>query len=188
MKATLIYNPTAGYDKPDKDELINLLTQKGFQVKYVDADEDDADEALQDPGALVVISGGDGTIAKIARKMIGRGVPIGIFSMGTANNIAITFDACGNPEKQIASWDFSRAKPFNAGKVKGSWGEGFFFESVGSGLLPVLVKESKERQKAEDLSFDTRQEKIDFSLDILSQLIHQLPVEHYQVELDGEDF
>lgn len=187
MKLTLIYNPTAGYDKPDKDELIDLLTTKGFVVKFVNSDEDDLDEELQDPGELVVVSGGDGTIAKVVRKLIGREVPIGIFSMGTANNIAITFDACGDPAKQIASWDLSSLRSLNVGTVNGSWGEAYFFESVGFGLLPVLVKETEEKQKSGNLSFETRQEKIDFSLEILRALVYQLPVEYYQIELDGED-
>lgn len=187
MELTLIYNPTAGFDKPNKEELIKLLTQNGYKVKFVDSNKDNLGDELEDPGDLVVVAGGDGTIAKVARRLIGKEVPLAIFSVGTANNIAVTFDACGAPEKQIVAWNLSKVRPFDVGIVSGSWGEGYFFESVGFGMLPALVEESKDKQNEEDLSFDTRQKKIDFSLEILSEIIDQLPVEHYQIELDGED-
>lgn len=188
MKATLIYNPTAGLDKPHKDELINLFNEKGYEVKFVDSDADDIGQQLEDPGEFIAIAGGDGTIAKIARRLVGRDVPIGILSVGTANNIALTFDACGSPRQQISSWNPSELKPFNVGLIKGNWGKEYFFESVGFGLLPALVKKAKKRQKADDPSFDTRREKIDYSLEIVEEIIHQLPVKHYKIELDGEDF
>ena len=188
MKATLIYNPSAGMDKPHKDELISLFTEKGYEVKFVESDADDISQQLEDPGELVAIAGGDGTIAKIARKLIGRDVPIGILSIGTANNIAMTFDACGSPQHQINSWNPRKLKPFNVGLIKGSWGKDYFFESVGFGLLPALVKKAKKKQKADDPSFDTRREKIEYSLEIVEEIIHQLPVAHYEIELDGKDF
>lgn len=187
MNLTLIYNSTAGFDKPGKEELIDLLTEKGFEVKFVNSDENNLDKKLENPGELVVVAGGDGTIAKVARRLIGREIPIGIFSMGTANNIAITFDACGSPRQQISSWNLSKLRPFNIGIIKGSWGEDHFFESSGFGLLPALVKQTKKKQKAEDVSFATRKEKIDYSLQILKDIIYQLPVEHYEIELDGQD-
>lgn len=188
MKATLIYNPTAGMDKPHKDELINLFNEKGYEVKFVNSDADDISQQLEDPGELIAIAGGDGTIAKIARKLIGRDVPIGILSIGTANNIAMAFDACGSPQHQINSWNLSRLRPFNVGLIKGNWGKEYFFESVGFGLLPALVKKAKKKQKIDDPSFDTRREKIDYSLEIVEEIIHQLPIVHYQIELDGKDF
>jgi diacylglycerol kinase family enzyme len=89
VRITLIHNPDSG-NASDADKLVKFLRDHGHEVRYQSAKEDGWKRALKKPADLVAVAGGDGTVAKVARRMVGRGVPIGVLPSGTATNIART--------------------------------------------------------------------------------------------------
>ena len=82
------------------------------------------------------MAGGDGTVGKVARRLIGSPTPIAILPLGTANNIANTLDVTGKSLKElIRSWKTARCINFDAGVAKGPWGTESFVEGFGVGLF-----------------------------------------------------
>ena len=91
---------------------------------------------LKKPGDLVVVAGGDGTVGKVGRRMIGRPTPIAILPLGTANNIARTLGVLGKPLRNLVrSWKDARCVNCDAGVAKGPWGTENFIEGFGVGLF-----------------------------------------------------
>lgn len=152
---TLIHNPEAGYTHVPREKLIEALEQRGFDVHYCNYKTEAYVQKLQQPGALVVIAGGDGTILKVSRHLIHKGIPIGLLPLGTANNIAACLGISGSPEDLIASWDLNKRKPLDVGITEWKGTKTYFLESAGLGLLPRLAEEhskdntnSKSREEA----------------------------------------
>ncbi len=86
MRVTLVMNPDAGDGDHDRDDMLAALRRRGDEVDAVGSD--DVAESLGDPGELVVVAGGDGTVSKVVRALIGRNVPVLVAPAGTSNNIA----------------------------------------------------------------------------------------------------
>src|SRR5262245_14210951 len=99
MKVTLIYNPTAGDDdaRPTSGQLAALIREAGHQVRTQPTDEKGWSKALRKKAGLVAVAGGDGTVGKVARRLVDSGCPIAVLPMGTANNIARSLGIHGQP-------------------------------------------------------------------------------------------
>jgi hypothetical protein len=73
---------------------------------------------------LVAVAGGDGTVASVARRMVGRGIPVAVLPMGTANNIARSLGLLKKSfEELVEGWRDARRVPLDVGIVCGPWGE-----------------------------------------------------------------
>ena len=157
MRITLIHNPGAGRQPAgDAAKLRKLLSDAGYEVRYQSAKEDGWKRALKKPADLIVVAGGDGTVAKVTRRMVGRGVPIGVLPSGTANNIARTLGLHERPfEQLVRSWERPRRVKLDVGVAAGPWGERYFVEGVGAGLFasqlakPASGKRKKRRTPVE---------------------------------------
>ncbi|MGB6273652.1 MAG: diacylglycerol kinase family protein, partial [Pseudolabrys sp.] len=64
MRATLFHNPTAGH-KATKDDILAAMKLADFDVRYVSVKDDNLEEAFGKKADLLVIAGGDGTIAEV---------------------------------------------------------------------------------------------------------------------------
>jgi len=137
--AILVHNPTAGLRYPDKDQLVELVREHGFKVKYRSAKRPDLAAKLEkNHGDLIIAAGGDGTIAKIAKILLAqedRGSPMAILPVGTANNIARSLGILGSTEEIIASWTSEKPRKLSQGICRAHWGEQNFIEGVGLGSL-----------------------------------------------------
>src|SRR5260370_1350848 len=118
VRITLIHNPGAGRQHADDAaKLEKFLRDHGHEVRYQSAKEDGWKRALKKPADLVVVAGGDGTVGKVARRMVGRGVPVGVLPSGTANNIARTLGLLDRPfEELVRAWERPRRGKLDAGK------------------------------------------------------------------------
>ncbi|MBE9180965.1 YegS/Rv2252/BmrU family lipid kinase [Oculatella sp. LEGE 06141] len=92
--ACLIFNPVAGQGNPDQDlTLIRRILEPELELdirftsKEIGA-EQLAQEAIERGAPLIIASGGDGTLSAAANALIGRDIPLGIISRGTANAFA----------------------------------------------------------------------------------------------------
>ncbi len=98
MRATLFHNPSAGH-KAEKDDILAAMKLAGFDVRYVSVKGDDVEEALEKKAGLIVIAGGDGTIAEVLTRLPNRSVPVALLPLGTANNIARSLGIAGTPQE-----------------------------------------------------------------------------------------
>src|SRR5262245_31057092 len=104
MRVTLIHNPGAGDDKqPSKGQLEALIREAGHDVRYQSVREQGWSKVLKKAADLIAVAGGDGTVGKVARRLIGRGIPIAVLPVGTANNISRTLAATCAPPKNGAA-------------------------------------------------------------------------------------
>jgi len=150
VRITLIHNPQAGRQRAGAArKLVKFLSDHGHEVRYYSAKEDGWKRALKKPADLIVVAGGDGTVAKVSRRMVGRGVPIGVLPSGTANNIARTLGLLDRPfEELVRGWERPRRVKLDVGIAAGPWGERYFVESVGAGLFAsLLAKPSRGKLK-----------------------------------------
>src|SRR5437899_2591860 len=141
VRITLIHNPTAGRQRRgEASKLVELLESAGHDVRYRSVKQPGWKRALKKKADLVVVSGGDGTVGKVARRMVGRGIPIAILPSGTANNIARTLGQVERPfEELVRSWENARHVKLDAGVASGPWGERYFIEGMGAGLFADLL-------------------------------------------------
>ena len=93
MKVTLIHNPDAGSDDlPCGEEPVDLIRRAGHQLVYQSSKDSHWKTALNKPADLIAVAGGDGIVGAVAKLMIGKGTPIAVLPLGTANNIAKTLN------------------------------------------------------------------------------------------------
>jgi diacylglycerol kinase (ATP) len=183
-RVTLLHNSGAGFENFSTEQLLKALRQQGYDPAYEPTFTDDFAESLQDPGDLVVIAGGDGTVVKIAPHLVGRSIPVGLLPLGTANNIATSLGIHGEPAAIIAGWDLSRRKPFDVGLINGPAGKACFFESVGFGLFPRLIR---QRENHEDEK-ESREEELKDALHHQLEILGQYQAHTGTIEIDGKPF
>ncbi|HYG40799.1 MAG TPA: diacylglycerol kinase family protein [Cytophagales bacterium] len=186
MRATLLHNPGAGLSKPTKEDLIDALSASGYKVKYQSTKEKGINwEEISRSSDVIVVAGGDGTVGKISRKLVGCNVPIGILPVGTANNIATSIGVKEPYNTLIPRWSLSKKKKLSAGVAEGVWGRKNFVESTGYGLFSYLMKEIYDdhppREKA------SSEEEINFAVLRLLKMLEEYKPKPYQIEVDGKD-
>ena len=93
------------------------------------------------------MAGGDGTVAGVTRRMVGRGVPVAILPSGTANNIARSLGLLKRPfEELVRGWRDARRVKLDVGIAYGPWGQRYFVEGLGAGLFAELLVRSEQNQ------------------------------------------
>lgn len=140
MRVTLLHNPKAGDGEHEANELIARLKMGGHQVRYQSTKEAGWKEALEAKADVVLAAGGDGTVRKIARRLVGRETPVGVVPLGTANNLARTLGYEGLPTDPLACLRQSTCNRFDVGHARGPWGEELVMEGAGVGLLPDYLR------------------------------------------------
>jgi diacylglycerol kinase family enzyme len=185
VRVTLIHNPGAGSTgEEDALKLEKLLSRAGHKVRYRSSKERGWKRALRKPADLVAVAGGDGTVGRVVRRVVGRGVPVTLLPSGTANNIARTLGLLERPfEDLVRGWESARRVKLDIGVAKGPWGERYFIEGVGSGLFANLLA----RPKKKDAKVGKPEDVVDRALRRLQDMAVHCEAVDVAATLDGED-
>jgi diacylglycerol kinase (ATP) len=181
VRVTLIHNPTAGDEQHGAEALQSLLSAAGHDVAYRSVKESGWKDALDDPGDLVVVAGGDGTVRKVFKKLAGSGVRATLLPVGSANNVARTLGLDGvEIARLVERWPDANVVRFHLGETSAPWGESRFVESSGGGAFADVLA------RAEDVDADG-EEKVDLGLQLLRDVIAEAPSQPWTLEVDGAD-
>lgn len=182
-RATIIHNPSAGDGRPSGGELRELVREQGYEPGYATTDVD-LDALLQDPGDLVVVAGGDGTVGQVAARLLGRDIPLAILPVGTANNLAASIGITGPVDRLAAGWRDARRRQLNIATAHGPWGCRPLVESFGLGLfahaIPILSALKKGEGEPMAREAQVRQDR-----DALRKLLDQFVPHAIDLRLDG---
>ena len=185
MRITLVHNPKAGRAKLAQGDLMAALTRAGHHAIYQSTSKSEYKKALKQPTDLVLAAGGDGTVGKVGHELIDTGIPLSVLPLGTANNLARTLGFCASPEEIIAGLEYGERRAFDVGLARGPWGERYFFEGAGGGLLADYLRNAERKVKGADkLSKD---EEMRRHVSLLRRLLHDYPARKWKITLDGED-
>lgn len=185
MRVTLVHNPGAGDEQHSAKRILKELADAGYDARLQSTRKEGIEKALADPGDLVVVAGGDGSIKKVALAIAGRGIPMAILPIGTANNIAKSLGALGSMSELIAGWRRAERRRLAIGTVVTRWGSMRFVESVGVGVFTELVTrgDSEVNQSSTGLTGHA----IDRALLLLQRIVAERAPQSRRLELDGSD-
>jgi len=143
----IVINAVAGYDDTGKEgEIIErTLRSAGREARIVLVDRperlaDIARETVSEArrtGAIVVVSGGDGTINTVANAVYGSGCILGVVPQGTFNFFGRTHGIPEDAAAAAAALVTSRAHPVQAGLVN----ERLFLVNSSLGLYPQILQD-----------------------------------------------
>jgi len=189
LKVALIHNPEAGDDtQPSGDQILRLIRKAGHKVKYFSSKDKKWKKALKTPCDIIAVAGGDGTVGRVARRLIDSRIPIAVLPMGTANNIANTIGVAGRTfQDLIKGWNTAHCVNFDAGVAKGPWGTEYFIEGFGVGLFAETMFRIDNGQHPRVLRAEDPEEEISEALKVLKKQLSSYPAKELTVRLDGQD-
>jgi diacylglycerol kinase family enzyme len=191
VRVTLIHNPGSGeQDANAARKLLKMLRREGHKPRYQSAKEKGWARVLDKKADLVVVAGGDGTVANVTRHMVGRGMPVAVLPAGTANNIARSLGLLERPfEELVRSWTDARRVRLDVGIACGPWGERYFIEGLGAGLFASLLVRSEENEAKREKERKTKRPKhvVDNALRRLKEAAERDEPVEIAAQLDGVD-
>jgi diacylglycerol kinase (ATP) len=180
----LVYqNPDAGHERQRPDTLIESLQREGHEVEWRHIKKHRLSDPDTGPLDLVVAVGGDGSVGRTARQLIGGELPIAVLPMGTANNLASVLDAGAHDlAERIASWTLV---PFDAGTLEGCGEPDWFFEGLGLGAFAdTAARLTEEARTAPPLP--SREAELARDLDELTRTVREQRPLALEVVVDGK--
>lgn len=189
MRVTLIHNPTSGEGRPSAAALMAWLCEAGHEPEYHSTKAAGLGPVLQDPGDLVVIAGGDGTVCEVARQLRrhGTGVPITLLPVGTANNVARALGLYASPRELVEGLERGRRVRLDVGVVEGLGAERRFIEAAGFGgfaEMMAFVDSGAHRRTRESIE---RCHGLDGYVRLLRKRVQGRRARGWRVEIDGAD-
>jgi diacylglycerol kinase family enzyme len=186
MRVTLIHNANAGDGKRwDRKALVAAIRSVGHTVRYCSSHDRRLPAALKWPADLIAIAGGDGTVAKVAKRMRGRNVLLTTLPVGTANNIATSLGFNEIPlEEHPARWTHGRTTRVEIGRATGPWGSKRFVEAFGLGMLPFGIRRAMAAPPRSDHS---REQKVTNAMTAMRKALRGCETILVGAMLDGRD-
>jgi len=146
MRVALIHNEDAGGGLAGA-KIREAIEKAGHELVRSIENGRSLENATDDGVDVVAVAGGDGTVRDAVGAVVGRGVPLAILPLGTANNIARSLGVEGKPRHLARGWETARRVPLALGSARGPWGQRRFIEGVGAGLVPESIAAAKEHGK-----------------------------------------
>jgi diacylglycerol kinase (ATP) len=183
VRTLLIYNPTAGEEDVDPDELASPLRAAGYEVDARSIADDWAPE-LDGDHEFVIVAGGDGAVTKVLKRLAGKDKVAALLPSGSANNIAkaLGYRADEPNEELIRVLEQARRARFDVGIASWDGAEHPFLESAGFGIFADVLARAEE--VGDEPGGD---EKIDLGLGFLREAAEEAQVCSCEVVVDGAD-
>lgn len=186
MRVILMHNPKAGRGKHKKKELMAAFAEAGHQTRYQSTKKSGYERALRKPADVVIAAGGDGTVSKIAWRLIDAGVPISVLPLGTANNLARSLGFTKPVKEIIARLENGRKQAFDVGIARGPWGKRYIFEGAGAGLLADYLQTADKKETISNKKL-TKEQELTKHVSLIRRMLHDLPARQWKIEVDGKN-
>jgi len=175
MRATLVCNAKSG-TAISEDELVSRFAKIGWKVDR-SLDKKELDDCLCHGADVVVVAGGDGTVAKVAKRLAGTGVAMAIVPMGTANNVARSLGI--GVDASVAVHDLARAteRRIDLGIVHGKMTRDYFLEGFGLGIFAHVLAERARKKDKEPKK----------ALELIADELETFPAQSIEIEIGGRD-
>jgi len=178
IRTLLLHNPTSGDGRHRAEQLIMEACKSGLMVAYHSTKDLSYKGALRHRWDLVIVAGGDGTVAKVARQLRFRRTPIIILPVGTANNIARSLGLL--TVEPIAHHLTGSLRDLNVGRARGPWGNLSFVESVGVGAIAAAISQSGPKPP--------KPFRVATGRDDLRDFLDKATPFHIEIAIDGEKY
>lgn len=175
MEIVVLHNPAAGDRDLPQRKLRDLLRRAGYRPKFF---------SLKEPlwkkkhafgqAELIVVAGGDGSVRKAVLRLHDRGLPFAILPLGTANNICTSLGISGEPRTIIDSWRHARPRNVDLGIARGPWGEKWFIESAGLGLIARAIAIMSEVGATAEHRPEWREDRLHRDASVVQALAYEL--------------
>ena len=180
-----MHNPKAGHGTHKKKDLMDALAKCGHHAIYRSTEKGNYKEPLEASTDLVIAAGGDGTIEKIASRLIDSRIPLSVLPLGTANNLARSLGFVASAQEIIARLQGGKERAFDVGLARGPWGKRFFFEGAGGGLLADYLRATKGTScNTKQLS---KKQEMTWHVSLMREMLPDYPARKWKIEVDGED-
>jgi diacylglycerol kinase (ATP) len=149
QRALLVHNDGAGDGKIGAKAMKQILEAAGMPVRHCSPKDPELARYLAGDEDLVIIAGGDGTVARIMSQIPDRaGCRVALVPLGTANNIAQSLRILssvdpGAGEEILNAWQHANVHHVDIGVATGPWGEVNFVEALGIGPLARTIIQFK---------------------------------------------
>jgi diacylglycerol kinase (ATP) len=188
MKVTLLHNPNAGNNgQPSGDDIVDLIRNAGHSVVYHSTKDVDWHKVLHESPDVIAVAGGDGSVDRIAKCLVGKNIPMTILPMGTANNVA---NALGFTDKShdllIEGWSNARRIRLDVGVANGPWGSTIFIEGLGAGLFTNMMSRVQTQGNVDHACLNASSEKVISALEIIRKCLISCPASRMSVSLDDQ--
>lgn len=187
MRILLVHNPKAGRKEHEGEDFIRALKKAGHKANYQSSKEKGIAKALKKKVDLVLVAGGDGTVSKVARRLVAMNseVPLAVLPLGTANNFARSLGFCLSEKELIEQLNDGKCGTFDVGLARGPWGKRYFFEGAGAGLFADYMRAPKrDGEKDEPKS---KAEAMRRHVKELRQRLQTYRTRQWEIEVDGGD-
>ena len=183
MRILLVHNPGAGSETHNAHELISALEKAGHTPVYQSSKKRGLRAALKEKPDVVLVAGGDGTVGKVARRLIGSDLSMSVLPLGTANNLARALGFHVPAKEIIAQLAQGKSEAFDVGRARGPWGKRFFFEAVGAGLFAdYLLAPAEDADEAGSKAAELKRHVTEMRERFADHVARK-----WEIELDGED-
>ena len=183
MRILLLHNPKAGSEEHEGEDFVKALKKTGHKAIYQSAKKRGIGKALKKKFDLILVAGGDGTVTKVARRLVAMKseIPLAVLPVGTANNFARSLGFCLSKKELIEQLNDGKCDTFDVGLACGPWGKRYFFEGAGAGLFADYLRAPKKdelKSKAEAMRRHVKE---------LRRRLQTYRARQWEIELGGSD-
>src|SRR5947208_13536757 len=187
MRILLVHNPKAGSEEHEGEDFIKALKRAGHKATYQSSKKKGITKALKKKIDLVLVAGGDGTVSKVAHRLVATDseVPLAVLPLGTANNFARSLGFCLPEKELIEELKHGKCNTVDVGQARGPWGKHYFFEGAGAGLFADYMRAPKRDGKKDEPK--SKAEAMRRHVKELRRRLQTYRARQWEIEVEGRD-